>query len=50
MYCRIVKLAAEDVALVVSELELTKDMAESLLKKHDGSAEAALRAYASGKK
>lgn len=46
---RIVKLAAEDVALVISELELTKEVAEDLLRKHGGSSEAALRAYAAGK-
>ncbi len=38
-------LKADDVAFLMKELDFTKDIAEKLLRKHKGDAEAALRAY-----
>ncbi|KAI0976692.1 hypothetical protein F4678DRAFT_121449 [Xylaria arbuscula] len=44
-----VKVDAADVALLVDELELTKQKATELLKAHDGNAVRALRAFISVK-
>ncbi|QKX53665.1 uncharacterized protein TRUGW13939_00745 [Talaromyces rugulosus] len=40
-----VKIAAEDVTLLVDELDLTKNKATELLKLHDGDVKQALRAF-----
>ncbi|CRG90114.1 hypothetical protein PISL3812_07155 [Talaromyces islandicus] len=40
-----VKIAAEDVTLLVDELDLTKTKATELLKSHDGDVKQALRAF-----
>ncbi|KAL1976674.1 hypothetical protein VTN31DRAFT_2956 [Thermomyces dupontii] len=40
-----VKVSSEDVALLVEELDLTKNKATELLKAHDGDAKKAMRAF-----
>ena len=45
----IVAIKSEDITLLVTELDLTKENAEELLRKHKGSVQASLKAYISGK-